>query len=64
MCVGECYGNKWCSLGKSSGEPNSRPLKLRLGLGWQLKSPHFSTSGASVSWLTYMNGSTASASSL
>lgn len=62
ISVGECYGNKRCSIGRSSGELNSRSLKLRLELRWQLKS-HVSTSGASISWLTYMNASIASASS-
>lgn len=64
ISVGECYRNKRCSIGQSSGELNSRSLKLRLELRWQLKSLHVSTSGASISWLTYINASIASASSM
>lgn len=64
MSVRECYGNKWCCLGQGLGELNTRSLKLRLELRWQLKFPHVSTSGASITWLTYMNASTASTSSV
>lgn len=63
-CIGMSSGDEYWRALRNSGELNSRPLKLRLELRWQLKSPHISTSGASISWLTYMNASTASASSV
>lgn len=64
LWVREHCRSKLYRFGQSSRELISKFLKLRMELEWQLKSPHVSTAGASISWLTYMNASTASASSV